>query len=214
VLTFTTPYGIGEAWNNVGRLRELATETSVRTGTQVRLAGSILRVESLLNDMSVLIGISLILMYLILAIQYESLGMPLMILLSVPFAWVGALVFLWIGGAGLNVMSFMGILILTGIAVNDAILKVDFMSRYLADTGDLDMAIRMASRHRFRPVVMTSATTILGLLPMVLPFGEGFETRAALGLALIGGLVTSTMLTLYVIPTIFRVIYSASRNFK
>lgn len=206
VLTFTTPYGIGEAWNNVGRLRELATETSVRTGTQVRLAGSILRVESLLNDMSVLIGISLILMYLILAIQYESLGMPLMILLSVPFAWVGALVFLWLGGAGLNVMSFMGILILTGIAVNDAILKVDFMRRYLADTGDVDMAIRMASRHRFRPVVMTSATTILGLLPMILPFGEGFETRAALGLALIGGLVTSTLLTLYIIPVLFRVV--------
>jgi HAE1 family hydrophobic/amphiphilic exporter-1 len=186
---------------------------SVTTGTQVRFAGSILRVESLLNDMSVLIGISLILMYLILAIQYESLGMPLMILLSVPFAWVGALVFLWIGGAGLNVMSFMGILILTGIAVNDAILKVDFMRRYLAESGDVDMAIRMASRHRFRPVVMTSATTILGLLPMILPFGEGCETRAALGLALIGGLITSTLLTLYVIPTVFRVLHSAPREF-
>jgi hydrophobic/amphiphilic exporter-1 (mainly G- bacteria), HAE1 family len=161
----------------------------------------------------VLIGISLILMYLILAIQYESLGMPLLILFSVPFAWVGALVLLWVGGAGLNVMSFMGILILTGIAVNDAILKVDFMRRYLAETGDLELAIRMASRHRFRPVVMTSATTILGLLPMVIPFGEGVETRAALGLALIGGLVTSTLLTLYIIPTAFGVIYSAKREF-
>jgi HAE1 family hydrophobic/amphiphilic exporter-1 len=204
VLSYVVPFGIAEAWSQLGRVRGLATEISVKTGTQVRVAGSVLRVETLLNDMSVLIGISLILMYLILAIQYESLGMPLMVLLSVPFAWVGALAFLWIGGAGLNVMSFMGILILTGIAVNDAILKVDFLRRYLADTGDLEQAIRMASRHRFRPVVMTSATTILGLIPMVLPIGEGVETRAALGLALIGGLITSTVLTLYVIPALFR----------
>ena len=213
VLTYVAPYGIAEAWSQLGRLRQLATEISVKTGTQVRVAGAVLSVETLLNDMSVLIGISLILMYLILAIQYESLGMPLLILFSVPFAWVGALVLLWVGGAGLNVMSFMGILILTGIAVNDAILKVDFMRRYLAETGDLELAIRMASRHRFRPVVMTSATTILGLLPMVIPFGEGVETRAALGLALIGGLVTSTLLTLYIIPTAFGVIYSAKREF-
>ncbi len=206
VLTFTTPYSIGEAWNQTARLREVARETAIQTGTQIRLAGSILSVEALVDDMSVLIGISILLMYLILAIQYESLGYPLLILLSVPFAWVGSLVFLWVGGAGLNVMSFMGILILTGISVNDAILKVDFMRRYLSDTGNVDEAIRMASRHRFRPVVMTSATTILGLLPMVIPYGEGFETRLALGLALIGGLVTSTILTLYIIPVLFRVV--------
>lgn len=213
ILTFTTPYTIGEAWDQTDRLREVARETAIQTGTQVRLAGAIMSVERLVNDMSVLIGISLILMYLILAIQYESLGYPVLILLSVPFAWVGSLIFLWIGGAGLNVMSFMGILILTGIAVNDAILKVDFMRRYLEETGDLDQAIRMASRHRFRPVVMTSATTILGLLPMIIPIGDGYETRLALGLALIGGLITSTILTLYVIPTAFRVIHSTSKKF-
>jgi multidrug efflux pump subunit AcrB len=76
----------------------------------------------------------------------------------------------------------------------------------LADTGDLDQAIRMASRHRFRPVVMTSVTTILGLLPMIIPIGDGYETRLALGLALIGGLITSTILTLFIIPTLFRVV--------
>ncbi|MGF1669446.1 MAG: efflux RND transporter permease subunit, partial [Balneolaceae bacterium] len=115
-----------------------------------------------------------------------------------------SLLIMYLTGTGLNAMSFMGVLILTGIAVNDSILKVDFMRRYLADTGNLDKAVELAGRHRFRPVVMTSVTTILGLIPMLIPFGEGYAFRQSLALALMGGMVTSTILTLYLIPVIFR----------
>jgi HAE1 family hydrophobic/amphiphilic exporter-1 len=97
----------------------------------------------------------------------------------------------------------MGILILTGIAVNDSILKVDFMRRYLVETENLKQAVTQAGLHRFRPVVMTSLTTIFGLIPMLIPFGDGYAFRQSLALALMGGMVTSTILTLYLIPIIF-----------
>jgi HAE1 family hydrophobic/amphiphilic exporter-1 len=117
---------------------------------------------------------------------------------------VGSLGVLWITGISLNALSFMGILILTGIAVNDSILKVDFMRRYLAETGDLNQAITQAGLNRFRPVVMTSLTTIFGLIPMLLPIGDGYVFRLSLAIALMGGMITSTLLTLYLIPAIFQ----------
>ena len=86
----------------------------------------------------------------------------------------------------------------------DAILKDDFMRRYLEQTGKLEEAIRLAGRHRFRPVMMTTVTTILGLLPMLIPLGDGYAFRQSLALALTGGLLTSTLLTLFVIPIVFR----------
>jgi len=153
--------------------------------------------------MGLLLALSILLIYIILAIQFENLKYPLIIIVAVPFAWVGSLLAIYLIGSTLNAMSFMGILILTGIAVNDSILKVDFMRRYLADTGNLSKAIEMAGRHRFRPVVMTSVTTILGLVPMLIPFGEGYAFRQSLAVALMGGMITSTILTLYIIPVIF-----------
>jgi HAE1 family hydrophobic/amphiphilic exporter-1 len=110
---------------------------------------------------------------------------------------------MWATGSGLNAMSFMGVLILTGIAVNDSILKVDFMRRYLNETGNLKEAVILAGKHRFRPVVMTSVTTILGLVPMLIPFGDGYVFRQSLAIALTGGMITSTIFTLYLIPVIF-----------
>ncbi|MCH8494508.1 MAG: efflux RND transporter permease subunit, partial [Balneolales bacterium] len=170
------------------------------------IGGSALQVDKLMRDMMRLLGISLILIYIILAVQYESLRYPALILVAVPFAWIGSLFLLYITDGSLNTLSFMGILILTGIAVNDAILKVDFMRRYLDETGDLNQAIMMAGKHRFRPVVMTTLTTILGLVPMLIPFGDGYEFRFALASALIGGMITSTLLSLFVVPTLFRVL--------
>ncbi|MEX0905501.1 MAG: efflux RND transporter permease subunit, partial [Balneolaceae bacterium] len=173
------------------------------TGTEVQVAGNALMVQSLMTDMGLLLLFSILVIYIILAIQFENLKYPLIIILAVPFAWIGSLLVMYISGTGLNAMSFMGVLILTGIAVNDSILKVDFMRRYLMDTGNLQKAIELAGKHRFRPVVMTSITTILGLVPMLIPFGEGYAFRQSLALALMGGMITSTFLTLYLIPVIF-----------
>lgn len=211
VLSYLTTISMAQWWWNKNDILDRVREFTRQTGIQVRVGGAALQVDQLLSDMMKLLGISLILIYIILSVQYESLRYPALILFAIPFAWIGSLIMLYLVGNSLNILSFMGILILTGIAVNDAILKVDFMRRYLEDTGDLKEAIHLAGKHRFRPVVMTTLTTILGLIPMLIPFGDGYEFRFALASALIGGMITSTMLTLFVIPILFKVTH---RNYK
>jgi HAE1 family hydrophobic/amphiphilic exporter-1 len=206
VLSYITGFSLADWWFNGREIRAAIRDFTRETGVEIRITGSALMVDQLLRDMLRLLGISLILIYIILAVQYESLRYPALILVSVPFAWIGSLFLLYILGGSLNMLSFMGLLILTGIAVNDAILKVDFMRRYLEESGDVLQAVAQAGKHRFRPVLMTTMTTILGLLPMLIPFGDGYEFRQALATALIGGMVTSTLLTLFVIPVLFRLV--------
>lgn len=203
VLSYVADWELADWWWNRSETIDTVNDFMRTTGTEVQVAGNALMVQGLMTDMGLLLALSILLIYIILAIQFENLKYPLIIIAAVPFAWVGSLLAMYLTGTGLNAMSFMGVLILTGIAVNDSILKVDFMRRYLDDTGNLNKAIEMAGKHRFRPVVMTSVTTILGLVPMLIPFGEGYAFRQSLALALMGGMVTSTILTLYIIPVIF-----------
>ncbi|MCW9712265.1 efflux RND transporter permease subunit [Aliifodinibius salicampi] len=204
VLSYMGDIGFTDWWWYGNDVRRALTDFARETGTDVKMGGAVMGIASLLSDMGLLLLISVVIIYIILSVQFESLRHPLIILAAVPFAWVGSVFILWITGISLNALSFMGILILTGIAVNDSILKVDFMRRYFADTGDLHQAITQAGLHRFRPVVMTSLTTIFGLIPMLLPFGDGYAFRQSLALALMGGMVTSTLLTLYLVPIIFQ----------
>jgi len=204
VLSYLSNIGLASWWWQRGDFRDVVDAFRMETGVDVHLSGTAIQVESLLSDMARLLLISVILIYVILTVQYENMKYPLIIMLGVPFAWIGSLLVLWPAGLSLNILSFMGILVLTGIAVNDAILKVDFMRRYFHDTGNLDEAVHLAGRHRFRPVVMTTMTTLLGLLPMVIPIGDGYEFRQSLALALMGGMVTSTLLTLFLVPMVFR----------
>ena len=204
VLSYVANLGFGDWWWNEQDIRSALNDFARQTGTQVKIGGAVVSIASLLSDMGLLLLISIVIIYIILAVQFESLRHPLIILAAVPFAWIGSVLVLWITGVSLNALSFMGILILTGIAVNDAILKVDFMRRYFDETGNLDEAIAQAGLHRFRPVVMTSLTTIFGLIPMLLPIGTGYAFRQSLALSLMGGMITSTALTLFLIPIIFQ----------
>jgi len=204
ILTYNTNLTFMDWWWSGDEIQALSNEFMQRTGNEIRVGGSALEVINLLKELGFLLGISVLLIYLILAIQYENLKYPFIIILAIPFAWIGSVFALWIGGVSLNALSFMGILILTGIAVNDSILKVDFMRRYYSETGNLDEAIKQAGINRFRPVVMTSLTTILALIPMLMPFGDGYAFRQSLAIALMGGMVTSTFLTLYLIPLVFK----------
>jgi hydrophobic/amphiphilic exporter-1 (mainly G- bacteria), HAE1 family len=206
VLGFKTNITLADWWWDGPEYRERFMEFSRSRGVPIQLGGAAIQVSDLLSRMARLLGLSVLLIYIILAIQYENLVYPFLIILSVPFAWIGALMLLYLGGGGLNTLSFLGILVLTGIAVNDAILKVDFMKRYFEEFGDVNQAIIEAGNHRFRPVLMTTLTTVLGLVPMLLPIGEGYELRQALGLALAGGMISSTILTLFVIPQLFKLV--------
>lgn len=204
ILTYNSDLTFMDWWWDGGEIQQLVNRFMQESGYEIQVRGSALQVINLLKELGWLLFISVLLIYLILAIQYENLKYPLIIILAIPFAWIGSFFAMWIGGVSLNALSFMGILILTGIAVNDSILKVDFMRRYFDETGDLEEAIKQAGINRFRPVVMTSMTTILALIPMLIPFGDGYILRQSLAIALMGGMITSTMLTLYLIPLVFK----------
>lgn len=150
--------------------------------------------------------LAVILVYMVMASQFESLRHPFVILLTIPLAMVGAVGLLLILGLPLNIMSFIGMIMLAGIAVNDSIILVDLINQQRRSGTDMETAIIKAGQLRIRPIIMTSATTILALFPLTLGIGEGAALRAPLAVAVIGGLVTSTLLTLVVIPAVYRIL--------
>jgi len=156
------------------------------------------------RDLAFAFGLALILVYMILAAQFESFVHPLTILVSVPLALVGAVLALVLTGQGLNTMSLIGAVILVGIVVNDAIVKVDFINQSRERGMQLRAAILEAGRVRLRPIIMTTVTTVLGLTPMALGIGRGSDLRAPLAIAVIGGLLVATALTLIIVPVVYQ----------
>jgi HAE1 family hydrophobic/amphiphilic exporter-1 len=151
---------------------------------------------------------------MILAAQFESFIHPFTILIAVPLALVGTVAALVLTGEGLNTMSLIGVVILVGIVVNDAIVKVDFIVQAQQRGLPLREAIMEAGRVRLRPIVMTTVTTVLGLLPMALGIGRGSDLRAPLAIAVIGGLIVATALTLIVIPVVYQTVERAREGVR
>ena len=158
------------------------------------------------RDLAFAFGLALVLVYMILAAQFESFRHPLIILMSVPLALSGAVLALALAGQSLNTMSLIGVVILVGIVVNDAIVKVEFINQARARGAALRDAILEAGRVRLRPIVMTTVTTVCGLTPLALGIGRGADLRAPLAIAVIGGLVVATALTLIVVPVVYSVV--------
>ena len=156
------------------------------------------------RDLTFAFLLALLLVYMILAAQFESFLQPLTILAAVPLALVGAVSLLALTGNGLNTMSLIGVVILVGIVVNDSIVKVDFINQARREGLDLRAAILEAGRVRLRPIVMTTVTTVLGLVPMALGIGRGSDLRSPMAVAVIGGLVFATALTLIVVPVVYQ----------
>jgi len=150
--------------------------------------------------------LSLVLVYMVLASQFESMLHPFIILLTIPLACVGSLVTFFILGMTMNIMAYIGIIMLAGIAVNDSIVLVDRINQLRREGEGVSEAILNAGEQRIRPILMTSLTTILGLVPLTFSFGEGASLRAPMAWAVIGGLTTSTLLTLVVIPCYYFVL--------
>ena len=139
------------------------------------------------------------------ASQFESLLHPFTILLTIPLAGVGAVWAFYLLGHTFNIMAYIGIVMLAGIAVNDSIILVDAINQYKRSGLGLKEAVIAAGQQRVRPILMTSITTILALLPLTFGFGDSAALRAPMAIAVIGGLVTSTLLTLVVIPCVYYV---------
>ncbi len=160
------------------------------------------RKESMKNLKFALL-LSIILVYMVLASQFESLVHPFTILLTIPLAGVGAVFLFWFLGRTLNIMAIIGIILLVGIAVNDSIILVDRINQLRKEGLKRRDAIVQAGRQRIRPIIMTSLTTVLALLPLTINFGDNVALRSPMALAVIGGLATSTLLTLVVIPCVY-----------
>ncbi|MDR2927026.1 MAG: efflux RND transporter permease subunit [Cytophagaceae bacterium] len=154
--------------------------------------------------------LALVLIYLVLAAQFESFSDPLIVMLSVPLALAGSLISLWYFDQTMNIFSQIGIIMLIGLVTKNGILIVEFANQRKEEGLTVAEAIREAAASRFRPILMTSLSTILGILPMALAFGAGSESRVSMGIAVTGGMVFSTFLTLFVVPAIYSMLSSKS----
>lgn len=155
------------------------------------------------RDLLVLLVLVIVLVYIVMASQFESLRAPLIIMLSLPFAFSGVLLLLWATGNALNMISMIGAIMLVGIVVKNGIVLVDYTNLLRARGHSTARAVVEAGKSRLRPVLMTSMTTILGMVPLAVSRGEGSEMWRAMGVAVIGGLTFSTLLTLLVVPTVY-----------
>jgi len=156
--------------------------------------------------------LALVLIFLVLAAQFESFRDPFIILFTVPMALAGAVLSLWYFGETLNIFSQIGIIMLIGLVTKNGILIVEFANQRKAQGLSRLDAIQDAAAARFRPILMTSLSTILGTLPIALALGAGSESRISMGVAIIGGLIFSTLLTLFVVPVIYSYLSSKKAN--
>ncbi|MEQ9453584.1 MAG: efflux RND transporter permease subunit [Phycisphaeraceae bacterium] len=177
------------------------------TGYDLDVAGSYREQQEAFGELRLSIGLALALVYMVLASQYESLRDPLVVMLSVPLAAIGVLVTLYMTGTTLNIQSYIGCIMLGGIVVNNAILLVDQAEQLRRQGMTALVSAVEAGRRRLRPIVMTSSTTMLGLLPLALGIGEGAEAQAPLARAVIGGLLASMLITLIVVPVAYTLVH-------
>ena len=168
------------------------------------------------GDLLLALIVSLALVYIVLASQFESFILPVMVMMSIPFAMSGAFLALFLAGKSLSMPSFIGLIMLVGIVVNNAILLVEFINQNKKVMGR-DDAIATAGQARMRPILMTTLTTILGMVPMALGIGDGMEMMAPMGISIIGGLIASTIVTLFLVPILYSIVddmETKSRNRK
>jgi HAE1 family hydrophobic/amphiphilic exporter-1 len=176
------------------------------TGLRMDIGGENEEMQQGFRDLAFAFLLAIVLVYMILAAEFESFVHPFTIMLSVPLSLIGATIGLWLHGAGLNTVSLIGIVILVGIVDNDAVVKIDFINQMRREGLNTRDAIRAAGHARLRPIVMTSVTTMLGVLPMMLGFGTGGGLQAPLAIAVFWGLLASTALTLIVIPVVYEML--------
>jgi multidrug efflux pump subunit AcrB len=199
---------------DLGKIAEsidrVIAETQVPAGLSVTLRGMVQGMRASFRSFSLGLCLAVVLLYLILVAQFRSFVDPFIILLAVPPGITGVLLTLVLTGTTLNVMSLMGVVMLVGIAVSNSILIVEF-TRHLREQGmAVREAVATACRVRLRPVLMTSLATIIGLLPMALKLGAGSESYAPLARAILGGLTVSVLLTVFLVPAAYLLVYRKS----
>ena len=172
-------------------------------GFSYTMAGQNQEMRTSINSLLLAFTLAVFLVYIVMASQFESLVQPFLIMMTVPLAMIGVALVLWLANIPVTIMVFLGLIILVGIVVNNAIVLIDYINTMRSRGLDKRAAIIEAGRARLRPIIMTALTTVVGLIPMALGIGEGAEIRTPMAITVIVGLSTATLLTLVVIPTLY-----------
>ncbi len=184
-------------------IQNILQQTHIPSGLNVRLTGQNEEMQVSFQSLRMALLLAVFLVYLVMASQFESFLHPFVILFTIPLALIGAVLALWMTGSTISVVVFIGMILLAGIVVNNAIVLIDLINQLRAQGMPKTEAILEGGRSRLRPILMTTLTTTLGLLPLAFGIGEGAEVRAPMAITVIGGLTIATLLTLIVIPVVY-----------
>jgi len=184
-------------------IQKAIDEMDVPQGVDVRFGGQILEQQEAFADLFLLLLLSIFLVYVVMASQFESFSMPLIIMIAVPFSFSGVFLALLISGAEINVISFIGAIILVGIVVKNSIVLIDYTNLMVARGKSIVTSVKTAGKSRLRPVLMTTLTTLLAMIPLAVSTAEGSEIWQPMGIAVIGGLTFSTLITLVLVPIVY-----------
>lgn len=199
VLVTITGNDLGHA---ASAIEQVLQSVTLPKDVTVVMRGEVANMRDAFQHFALALPLAVVLIYLVMVGLFRSLIDPFIILIAVPLGWIGTVLMLWLTGTSANVESMIGTLMMMGIVVSNSILLVDFANRLARSGHSPDEAVLQAGRRRLRPIVMTALATILGLLPLSLGFGEGNETMVPLARAVVGGLLVSTVMTLFIVPVI------------
>ena len=204
MVSVTAVVGKGQVLSEVVEMAQQAIdETEIPAEIMTKIAGDYETQQEMFGDLIVLLILIIILVYIVMAAQFENLMKPFVIMFSVPFTFTGVFLGLWLNNAALGVMAFVGILILMGIVVKNGIVLIDYTTLLEERGVEVKEATVQAARSRLRPILMTTLTTVLGMIPMALGRGEGAELWNGLGITVAWGLSISTLITLLLIPALY-----------
>jgi multidrug efflux pump subunit AcrB len=193
-------------------IRGILAETNLPANLRVDLRGMVQGMTASFHSFALGLSLSVVLLYLILVAQFRSFKDPLLIMLAIPMGFIGVLVVLPLTATTLNVMSLMGVLMLVGIAASNSILIVEFAHRLEEQGRSVEDAVITSCRVRLRPILMTSLATVIGMVPMAFKMGTGSEQYAPLARAIIGGLFASVVLTVFIVPAAYLLVFGGRRR--
>ena len=204
VVTVEGSVGAGVALGDaVAEVNAMLADYEVPAGLTLELGGSVEDQGEAFSDIGLLLILIVVLVYIVMATQFESLLYPFIIMFTIPFAMSGVFIALWLTGTPLSLIALIGAIMLVGIVTKNGIVMVDYMNLLVERGSTITDAVINGGKSRLRPVLMTSLTTVLGMLPMALGIGEGSEIWQPMGVAVVGGLVMSTLITLFIVPSLY-----------
>ena len=204
IVTVEGSVGAGVALGDaVAEVNAMLADYEVPTDLSLELGGSIEDQGEAFSDIGLLLILIIVLVYIVMATQFESLLYPFIIMFTIPFAMSGVFIALWLTSTPLSLIALIGAIMLVGIVTKNGIVMVDYMNLLVERGSTISDAVINGGKSRLRPVLMTSLTTVLGMLPMALGIGEGSETWQPMGIAVVGGLLMSTIITLFIVPSLY-----------